>query len=1431
MRHPTSRLASPRRGPRHRAHVAAAAPATAAIAAILVCAAFALAPDPAVAAPAFRPVFSHLTVDDGLPENTVRRILQDRLGFLWFGTQSGIARYDGGEMASPWHPDLPRFMTSALLEAADGSIWVGSVLNGLWRLDPRTERGALVIAAEVALQHGPSGGVTSLAQDGDGAIWVGWNSAGLCRIDRATGDVVWYGEVDAEGDGPPLPSLQVSGVLADRQGRLWVATNDAGLLLREPGRERWLRLRHDPERSDSLVSDAVQTLVETPDGRIWVLTVGGVSAWLPDRRAFQNLVPRPGGQPADNYCLDAAGDGRGGLWLGTAAGLWHLDGADGRFTLFAHDPDDPRSPVKGPVLSVCRDRAGVIWAGSWHAGLNKLDPAAQKFHYRDHDPADPGSLDDSAVAAVLEDRGGTLWVGTGSMATGGSVGALNELRPGATGFVHHRFPSRGDLFVRTVQALAEDHEGTLWMGTNIGLWRLDRATGLPVRMHRPGAGADPGRPGIGDAVVRSLHCDAAGNLWVGAVGGGLYRIAPGGGRIDQFQTGAPGQPSTPLATPVVILEDRARDLWVGTDSQGLYRFDPAAGSLERFFDPRQGLAVVIDIHEDAQGRLWLGTYGGLLQFDRAAREVVRVVGTDAGLPHGVVAAILEDDQGRLWLSTGRGLCRFDPRTGLVQAFDTRDGLPSNELAFAHERRRDGTLVFGNAAGLIPFRPRDIVLRGGDPRVVITGLQVGGKRVGPATSDLVPVAAPYLQAITLPHDRNDLALAFATLDFTHPERNRYRYRLLHDETAWREAGHRRTVAYTNLAPGRYRFEVQGTNGDGVWSTTGAALDLVIRPPWWQTTWARALWALLIGLLALAIYRQVVQRERMRAALALERSEAQKLQELERVKSRFFANVTHEFRTPLTLLRGPIQRLQADPASGDPELFAMMARNTERLGQLIDQLLDLSRLDARSLPLRFAAADCVTFVRNLAASFASLAAAREVRFATALPDEPVACWFDGDLLEKVLGNLLTNAFKFTPAGESVQLELRVGDAVTAREVPGAGSAAGTVAARDLHLVVANTGSFISARELGRIFERFHQGDAAGGAAGATAGSAAAPSSGSGIGLALVRELVEWHGGAVTAESDPRTGTRFLVTLPVFLERPVPLAEAAEPAAATGEATPSAGAAAAAATGEVDEDHGASAGTDPDAPLVLVVEDSADLRGFLARELAPSYRVLLAADGVEGLDRALAEIPDLVVSDVMMPRMDGFALCQALREDERTCHVPIVLLTALAEVEKRREGLRHGADAYLAKPFDAEELAIRIENLIAQRRRLAAIYAGRVTDLAPAAMPVVSADDRFLQRAREAVEKHLDEEDLQIEDLCREVGLSRSQFHRKLKALTGQSATAFVRAHRLQRAADLLAGGYGNVTEVAFAVGFQSLSYFARCFREQYGVPPSEYPRRSE
>ncbi len=1352
--------------------------------------------------------FEHLTVDDGLPENTVRAILQDRTGFLWFGTHNGLVRFDGHDMVSPWH-DLadttaaPRFFVSSLVEDAEGVIWVGTILTGIWRIDPRTDR-----CTQVAPAPGPPGGGRGqhdpdLSLDADGLIWVTWNGYGVSVIDPRDGRVTWLRH-DPD-DANSLPSNSVNCLLHDPDGRLWLGSEGDGLFVRDPGAEGFQQFVHDPDDATSLAHDIVTEVHATEDGTIWVLTVDGLSRWQTATGSFRNYRAAGGQQPAfANYLIDATASDDVGLWIGAAVGLYHFDPATGEFRLFAHDPDDPASLVKGPVFSVLRDRSGVVWAGSWHAGLNKVDPLAHKFRWYEHDPREAASLDDNVVMSVAEDRGGDLWVGTGNMAPGGSRGGLNRFDPVTGGFDHLAFPPEPIGQVWSVQSLAVDPRGSLWVGTNLGLWRHDQDRGRLERVDLD----QPGQPDLGDATVRCLLIDRSGNLWAGVFREGLYRIDPEG-RVARFRHDPADSTSISQDQIICLAEDAQGRIWVGTDSRGLNLLDPRTGACQRFVDPMAGLASMITIVPDSRGRVWLGTYGGLLQFDPDRGIVARFTTAD-GLPHDLVSAIVEDGQGRLWLSTDRGLARLDPSTGDIRAYDIRDGLPGNAAGFAACRRRDGTLVFGGQHGLIHFDPERIVDNPFAAPVVLTELRIGDRPMRPGPASALAQRITFTDELSLAHDHNDISLSFAALHYSHPERNRYRCRLAPYDPVWREIGNRRNVTYTNLDPGRYVFEVQGTNGDGIWNPAVTRLSLQIAPPWWRTSWANAAYLLLAGGLIWLIYRQVVQRERMRAALEVERAEARQMHELDEFKSRFFANVTHEFRTPLTLIQGPLKSLIADPPGGDPSLFEIMARNARRLGQLIDQLLDLSRLDARRLPLRWQEGDCVDYLSRVAASFQSLAASRPLEFVASLPEAPARGWFDGDLVEKVAGNLLTNAFKFTADGGSVRFDLTVSATSTSVRVPAADGDLDSrlLPARTMELTVRNTGSYIPADEQARVFDRFHQL-----ADGAAAG-------GNGIGLALVRELVEWQGGTITVASDAEQGTAFTASLPLFLASPV--ADVVEEAEAAGSAPPPD-----AATADlVDADLAAD---DAEAlPLVLIVEDHADLREFLQLELAGQYRLLTAADGEEGCRIASSEVPDLIVTDLIMPRVDGIELCERVKADDVTSHVPVIMLTARAEVEDRLAGLRHGADAYLTKPFEPEELRVQIGNLIAQRRHLAEKFARRVVNLAASAMPVTSADERFLQRVRQVIEEHLDDEDFEVGLFSREIGLSRSQLHRKLKALTGRSAGEVIRAHRLQRAAELLGEGYGNVTEVTYAVGFRNLSYFSRCFREQYGVSPSDYLR---
>ncbi|MDX2474958.1 MAG: response regulator, partial [Candidatus Krumholzibacteria bacterium] len=1068
------------------------------------------------------------------------------------------------------------------------------------------------------------------------------------------------------------------------------------------------------------------------------------------------------------------------------------------------DPERSDSPVRGPVLSILSDQAGVIWAGSWHTGMNKYNPGAAKFRVYLHDAAEPGSLDDDAIGSVYEDSQGILWVGTGSRSSGGTVGGVNFRVPGQAEFAHIPFPEQSETRVRTVNVIREDREGRIWLGTNQGLWQVtaDRAQVMrpPAMENAPAV--------LFNGMVTDVTFDASGRLWVACWNTGLHRLDP----MTSVWTSYLADPSKPgsLARDdlTAICIDGRGQVWVGSDGGGLQVYDPALDIFHDDLEIGVSLETVFQIIPAGGDRVYVSSGAGILLCDRTT--VFKSYTTRSGLPSDFAGRIVLDEAGNLWASTGLGLARIDAETDAVVVFDERDGLPRNEIHFGVLRTRDGHLYFGGHHGLVSFHPDSLAINTHVPPVRITEVKISDEPLVVGSNSPLQESLSVTEEIRLGPDQNDISLRFAALDFAVPERNRYRYRLVPRDEIWRVADEVPMAHYTNLDPGRYTFAVMGSNGDGVWNETATSLDLVIAPPWYLTVWAVLLYILAATAAMLLVYRLLLNRERMRMALELERSEASHLQNLDQLKSRFFANISHEFRTPLTLLMSPLRRLQDDPTSGTPELFGTMSRNARRLGRLIDQLLDLSRLEADRMPSRWRQGEWCRYMRVLTSSFKSLAEQRGLVLESAWPATTAEAWYDPDLIDKILVNLLSNAVKFTPSGGEVTVAVTVAEQARSLIWPGMPEGPENMGeALMVTIEVHNTDSHISPADLENVFDRFQQvidnpdfGDL-----------------GSGIGLALVKELAEWSGGEVKVRSSAEAGTTFTATLPLFVTAPPPGVPGAAPEmdqeANDGQRLDA----------PIEED--ADELEDSDLATLLVVEDNSDLRNYVREELSGEFRVLTAANGKTGLELARTEIPDLVLSDVMMPEIDGFTLCSALKSGDLTNHIPVILLTAKAEAASRREGLETGADDYVAKPFDVLELRIRIRNLIEQRRLLAERYdklevarPGRVAN------PVPSADDRFLERAREVIAANLEDPEFRVEALCREIGMSRTQLHRKLKAVAGRSAGEFLRAERLNKAAEMLGQGECNVTEAAYSVGYRSLSQFAKAFREQFGMAPSDF-----
>ncbi len=1258
--------------------------------------------------------------EEGLPHNAVTALLQSRDGYLWVGTAAGLARFDGLRfvpVSDDRAPHLGHTYIWALHEDPDGALWIGTG-DGLTRRD---SDGLTTWTTRDGL---PVNFVRALARDGDGVLWVGTYGGGVCLLDA--GGFACFGEEDG------LPNLTVNALHVDGDGTLWAAS-DAGLYRRGGGGFEGVAL-----------GEGVMALAEA-SGALRLGTARG----LVEHRGADLTGALAAAQPLGSVRALLPGGG-GALWVGTeTGGLFYAEA--GRLApfesrgLIAHDD----------VRALLRDREGNLWVGTNGGGLTRLREG--RVHVVDAEEGLPSDV----VNAVLEDRRGGVWLGTN--------GGLARLDPeGAV-----RTITRSDgLPAERVFALAEGADGALWIGTNGG--------GL-ARYADGRFDTYTSADGLPGDVVFGLHADRAGRVWVGGQGLAVWS----GGRFEAYSA------RDGLADGIIVAfaEEPGGALWFGSDDAGLSRFE---GGRFVTYTTEHGLPsdAVRALLVDGAGTLWAGTRGGgIARFDG---ERFAALTPEHGLPDAIVFHLLEDERGALWVNTGRaGIARLQKAE--VEAvlrgeaerisplvLGRADGLRSTEGAGGFHpsgwRGHDGRLWFATHRGVAAVDPARIGVNPVPPPVHVEEVLVNDLPVEVGSG-----------ALRLGPDAERVEIRYTGLGFSAPRHIRFRYQLEGQDEGWRDGGYQRSRTYDNLAPGRYTFRVTAANADGVWNAEPATLTLVVVPPWWRTPWAVALWGLILGA---GLYggvrwreRSLTQRNEELEALVAERTaqveaQAEQLREVDRAKSRFFANLSHEFRTPLTLILGPVDRL-LETADSDAEraLLAGMRAQSERLLRLVNQLLDLSRLDAGGMPLRTRHTDLAAFLRTLAGSFAGLADARGITLDVRLDPPRLELAFDAEKVEQVVGNLLANALRFTPPGGKVQLGL---------EDDGA----------HVLVCVRDTGPGIPPEAVGRVFDRFYQ---------------AHPSTdglGTGIGLALARDLTALHGGTLEVESAPGFGSTFTVRLPKSLSATAPDAPSPTP--------PAAPVGSGAEAFEAPEPAGA--------PLVLIVEDHGGVRAFVRDVLRRRYRTTEAATGEEALEAARAERPDLVVSDVMMPGMDGVELVRRLRADDALAAVPVVLLTARADEPSRLEGLGAGADDYLAKPFSAAELLTRAENLIELRRALRERYSGEVL-VGPSRVAVPSADAVFLDRVRAVVEAHIGNTAFGVEWLADEVHLSRRQLHRRLRALTGLSTVGFVRMMRLERAAQLLEQRAGTVAEVARAVGFEDASYFARLFRQAYGRSPSD------
>lgn len=1364
--------------------------------------------------------FTHLTVADGLSHNDVTSITQDSLGFIWIGTKEGLNRFDGHEFRV-FRP-LPFDSTSlggvtveALATEGGDGLWVATSSNGLSRYDARRERFTRFSHGPVTEGHLGTHDLWHLLRARDGSVWLGSRSEGLVRFDPASGDVEHY---DHDTSGPAEPSSPSdSSVLSDPfilallegpEGHVWMGTQRGGVNRLDPETGSIRRYRHGPLGTGGLPSDDVRALLlgrSGPGGdpTIWVGTGAGLARYEPGEDRFVVAEAVPGAEPVT--ALLQTPDGV--VWIGRENGLDRFDPDTGEVTRLRHDPTDPMSLGPGAVQTLFLDRSGVLWVGK-KVGVSRFAWSAPRFTVVRHDPSDPNSLGDPGVWSFLEDQDGVLWVGTEA--------GLDRFDP-RTGAVTHYRHDPGDPSTLTrgwVVSLLEDSEGTFWVGTRRsgaqsgGLNRFDRETGRVVERFVEDA-AD-------STSLRSdnpwqLFEDSQGRLWVLSGGAGCLNLMDRAqGTFTPFchDPDNPDSPGYDAAKSVV--EHPSGVLWFATWGGGLDGFDTRTGEWTHLrHDPERpntpSADFILAVHRGADGVLWLGTNGaGLDRYDPETGVFTHFSQANSALPNDIIYAIEGDDEGGVWLGTNGGLSRLDPETGRFRNFGLEHGLQDMEYnATASYRAPGGELFFGGIRGFNRFFADRVVGSGAAYPVMLTELRIRGVPMEVGGDSPLEVALPFSGPLRLEPDQRDLSFTFAALGFSEPGQTRYRYVLDGYDDGWIEAQAGRTATYTNLDPGAYTFRVQAADGSGVWSDEGAALSLHLATPWWVSGWAYLAYALLAAGLGMGFHRIREERRQLLHSMELERVRSENLRELDDARSRFFTNVSHEFRTPLTLTLGPLDDLRtgfhgplSEAVSAQVELAH---RNAGRVLELIDQLLDVARLEAGSTRMRATRLELGAHVGRLMAAFTPLAERSSVDLELAAPRGPVEIWADPAHLEKVIANLLSNALKFTDPGGTVQVTLSLEE-------------------DSARIAVRDTGAGIPEEALPRVFDRFYRGE----------NPNAEFRPGTGIGLALARELVHLHRGTLEVQSELGVGSIFTATFRLGRDHLAP-DQVVEEGRLPSMALPVPHGLDPALHDETPQGHG---DPDEDVTTVLVVEDNEELRAFLRRHLSGPYRVLEARDGREGLAVARTRLPDVVISDVMMPEMDGYELCRALRSDVETDFIPVILLTARAAPEDRLLGLQEEADAYLTKPFSVEELLTRVRNLIAVRQRLQSRYGGppgaeegRIV-LHPSPVDVTSKDALFLEEVRSAIEAHLEDEDFTVELLAREVAHSRSHLHRRLRELIDETPSDLIRRMRLERAAALLEAGAGSVSRIAYVVGFKSVAHFSNRFQEQFGVRPSRY-----
>ncbi|SFG91988.1 hybrid sensor histidine kinase/response regulator transcription factor [Pedobacter insulae] len=1330
-------------------------------------------------------VFNHLSMENGLSQNSVMAITQDKNQFLWFGTRGGLNRYDGYRFKVYTNNENPYSISDnsivSLLTTSSGLIMVGTE-NGLNFYDEETDRFTRAFK-DTSSSSLSSNLVECLYEDPKKNLWVGTLDGLNLLVDQKKKK---FKRFFFDKPGGPSRRNMILAIFKDAQQNIWLGT-EGGLIRMYAikGTYHYELFKHNPQDLRSISSNYVRSITCDKNKNLWVGTDKGLNLFNYKNKSFSRFQKdlSKSNSLINNDIRKIIFDKAGKLWIATQEGISIFDPLHQTFSNHRHHPDLPGSLSQNSTHSIFQDISGSMYIGTYYKGVNVVYPYSTNFTVYKNSKSQ-ASISSNIISAMVEDQYHNLWIGT-------EGGGLNYLNRRENTFSHY-FANPNNPYALTtnlIKTLYLDKAGKLMIGTHRGgLFVFDAVK----QRFKKIINVKEEYPYVGTAEIVAITEDSEGTVWVGSKNG-LSTILESNGEYLNTTVKSPVEKKLSNKFIQVLFEDKSKNLWIGTMG-GLFTYFPLTGNVRAYYKAADSNSLQSNrincIIQTKNGHICVGTYlGGLSIFNTKTGKFTNFSERN-GLPNNNILGIIEDQNENLWLSTDKGLSKMEVATGKFYNYTRSDGIAGNDFNFrSFFKDSKGQLFFGGYDGVTSFKSDQIEVNNRVAPITFTGLKLFNEPVlvnGP--DGLLKQDIKTTKKLVFEHNNNNFSIEFALLNYVKPEKNNYAYKLLGYNENWVHTNIP-NATYANLQPGNYTFIVKGINNDGVDGGSPATIEIKILPPFWATWWAYLLYILLFGWILFLIIRYIFVQERLK-----------RTEDLQRMKLNFFTYIAHEIRTPLTLIIGPLESL-LNTSHKNPELHKQLVpikHNADRLIRLITELMDFRKAETHHLKLHVSEDNIIDFINEIFLSFKHIAQDKHITYTFIHELAEIKLYYDKLQLEKVLYNLLSNAFKFTQHNGHIT--------VTA-----------TVQEEDVVISIQDTGRGIPIESQPKLFSDYFQVD-----------DQDTSQIGSGIGLALSKIIVEAHHGEINFVSNPSEGnepgyTNFSIRLKRgkshYKQEEFENVKEHRQLAHTY----------AYAHDEVKLDELVKEAKQPAKETILLVEDNAEIMQFISKLISKHYQVLESADGLEGWETAIKVLPDLIICDVMMPKIDGLELCRRLKADERTSHIPIIILTARSSHIHHIDGLETGADIYVTKPFSPDLLLLSVRNLLMSRMAVRQRYL-KYSNLEPKDVTLNSVDEVFMSKLLGFINEHIADENFGVDALASKIGMSRPVLYKKVRMLTDLSVNDFVKSIRLKKAKQLFMQNRYTIYEVSYQVGFNDPKYFSREFKKQFGESPRSVMDRS-